>query len=393
MIVDNKDRRSFRNQRSEVRDQRSGASDFRPLTSDRRLLTSDLRPLTSGFRRSAATLLEVLVAIFIMGIGLIALLVLFPLGALTMAQAIQRDRAAHAAISASAIANVKDVRRDLLVYNPTYFDLFRNPNRPAVPALNLPAEPAVPFAGLLDADLERKSYPLLIDPVGYRTAAGLPAQYSVGGLSSPTGPLMLRRTNASFINGDTDVYRWFTVQDDIIFDKAGNAQVTGAGPLIERDVRYSIAYLLQRPRTANPSVVDCSVIIYDSRPLGLSGNLDLAEFPYDSGPTTTKLNFNPSTNVVTVNYALMGVGAPPLRAGDWILDVSIVSDDRHAYFYRVAGITDTGASMEIEVQQSLRGFPATGFSGPSIAYPNDRARLLFLEGVAEVFERGLGKNQ
>ena len=44
--------------------------------------------------RAGVTLIEVLVAIFIMGIGLLALLTLFPLGALRMAKAIQDDRAA-----------------------------------------------------------------------------------------------------------------------------------------------------------------------------------------------------------------------------------------------------------------------------------------------------------
>jgi prepilin-type N-terminal cleavage/methylation domain-containing protein len=51
------------------------------------------RPLNSKRSRSRGiTLTEVLVAIFIMGIGLLALLSLFPLGALTMAQAIKDDR-------------------------------------------------------------------------------------------------------------------------------------------------------------------------------------------------------------------------------------------------------------------------------------------------------------
>jgi prepilin-type N-terminal cleavage/methylation domain-containing protein len=53
-------------------------------------------------RESGVTLVEVLVAIFIMGVGLLALLTLFPLGALDMAQAIKDDRAA--AIAADAVA-------------------------------------------------------------------------------------------------------------------------------------------------------------------------------------------------------------------------------------------------------------------------------------------------
>jgi hypothetical protein len=51
---------------------------------------------------SGISLAEVLVAIFVMGIGLLALLALFPLGALTMAEAIKDDRAG--AIAGEAMA-------------------------------------------------------------------------------------------------------------------------------------------------------------------------------------------------------------------------------------------------------------------------------------------------
>ena len=47
-------------------------------------------------RRSATTLTEVLIAIFIMGIGLMAILALFPLGAAQMAQALKDQRSAEA---------------------------------------------------------------------------------------------------------------------------------------------------------------------------------------------------------------------------------------------------------------------------------------------------------
>src|SRR5262245_12543666 len=57
-------------------------------------------------RRNATTLVEVLVAIFIMGVGLLAILALFPLGALQMAQALKDDRAAQAAGNATALARV-----------------------------------------------------------------------------------------------------------------------------------------------------------------------------------------------------------------------------------------------------------------------------------------------
>ena len=62
--------------------------------------------MKSTLRSSQAgvTLLEVLVAIFVMGIGLMSLLALFPVGALEMAQAIQDDRTAAIAAEASAFS-------------------------------------------------------------------------------------------------------------------------------------------------------------------------------------------------------------------------------------------------------------------------------------------------
>jgi hypothetical protein len=62
------------------------------------------RPARAGRQvRPGVTLLEVLVAIFFTGIGLLALLTLFPLGALSLAQAIQDDRADAVVAGADAM--------------------------------------------------------------------------------------------------------------------------------------------------------------------------------------------------------------------------------------------------------------------------------------------------
>src|SRR5207249_9710307 len=73
-------------------------------------------------RRNAATLIEVLVAIFIMGIGLLAILALFPLGALKMAEGIRDDRVGHCAANARAIAIARNIR-----VNATPDPCFDNP--------------------------------------------------------------------------------------------------------------------------------------------------------------------------------------------------------------------------------------------------------------------------
>jgi prepilin-type N-terminal cleavage/methylation domain-containing protein len=59
--------------------------------------------------RRGVTLLEVLVAIYIAGIGLLALLVLFPLGMLSMAQAVQDDRVATLAAESVALSKAGTV--------------------------------------------------------------------------------------------------------------------------------------------------------------------------------------------------------------------------------------------------------------------------------------------
>src|SRR5438094_10214479 len=73
-------------------------------------------------RRSGATLIEVLVAVFVTAIGLLALLALFPVGAVSMARAIQNNRASQAASNAAAIANFQNLTQDPTVtsqFNPS----------------------------------------------------------------------------------------------------------------------------------------------------------------------------------------------------------------------------------------------------------------------------------
>src|SRR5438128_5219581 len=117
---------------------------------------------TRGFQtvRPAVTLTEVLVAIFVMGIGLLALLVLFPLGALSMAQAIRDDYAKRMADNATGLAETMHVRQDPQFYGPPTavgfgqrgapFDWFINPGRLVGSPLRMPilqGFPLVPSAG------------------------------------------------------------------------------------------------------------------------------------------------------------------------------------------------------------------------------------------------------
>jgi len=341
-------------------------------------------------RRSGMTLIEVLVAIFIMAVGLLALLTLFPLGMLRMAQAIRDDRCSQAAINAHALSIMNDVRNDLVVVkaindpynkNATTDDLFVNPSK-LHPVTGLP----YPAAGTLpDADPYGESYPILVDHIGYLNSPPLSvAQDWVGGVRG-----ILRRRPVSFAPPPLDVYKNFTLWDDMSFDSInipGTPEKVGAA--VMRDTRYSWAYLLRRPQRSNKSIVDCTVIVFDQRSLSLSQSLQLEEYVYTGNTIsgTPYAFFNPSNSTITLDST--GYVPPPIRPGDWILDTTFYTTkpgtgSANAFFYRVVAMDDLGTGQfRFEVQQPIRGWPAKmapgGYAGTAIVIP----------GVAEVFEKG-----
>jgi prepilin-type N-terminal cleavage/methylation domain-containing protein len=331
-------------------------------------------------RRRGVTLIEVLVAIFVMALGLLTLLALFPLGVLTMEQAIQDDRAATAVENATALAIVQDIRHDPAWTQPqlgAVKPLYRNPN------------PAV----FSDAPPDGPSYPVYLDPNGWRSY--LPPYQSVIGGGQPNGtPIGVPRSTVSFVNSNADFLRWFTLLDDIQFDDGTKGSPAGTPSLVsnppptfERDNRYSWAYLVRRPMTGDPTVVELSVVVYAQRQMALNSSLQGDEAAFAA-------TFDPSSNIVSIRWnPNVGQAPPNIRPGTWIMDTSLTPSTTqaglfgppHAYFYRVVGVTDTSAtSMDVEVQTPLRGFPIPGAQQPL------SGTIVVMEGVAEVFDKGTG---
>jgi hypothetical protein len=325
-------------------------------------------------RRSGVTLVEVLVAIFVMAIGLIALLTLFPIGMLRMMQAIRDERASECAYNADKISIIYNLRNDIgVVTDAGSPDYFANPDPTTLP----------------NADPYAESYPLLVDPIGVKATFGL-AQTWVGG--SPAGKL--RRRPVSFATTPAYIHRAFTLWDDINFDATG---VPGtplkSGAAVLRDSHYSWAYLLRRPQTSNPAVVDCSIIIFDQRSMTLNSTLSLEEYVY---PDTAY--FNQTSNTIAIDYSAATAVPPPLRVGDWILDTTFVPDlkkrtgSAHAYFYRVVAADEfPGKLARYEVQNPIRG---SFVNTPMRPDPTDKNQMAFqgtaivIRGIAEVIEKG-----
>jgi hypothetical protein len=304
-------------------------------------------------RRPAVTLLEVLVAIFIMAIGMLALLVLFPLGALSMADALKNDRSAAAANEATSLADAFDVRHD-----PTLANYYTQPFGNA-------------YVGAFP---DGPSYPVLVDPY-YAPLSATVGTYG-GANATPGLPRVMPGVIPPPAGGGNVAARWFTLLDDVTFNKDGTPDLSSGG--VARGGRFTWAYLLRRPRAGSDAVVDLSVVVFSNRPTGLVSG----EQPFAAAGTA-------GTTSLTLNYTA-ATGKPNVKRGGWILDSSydvmtvnnmqVARPDAppvHGYFYRVVGVTENPAAgtMTVEVQTPLKA---------------DVQVAVVMEYVAEVFDKGPG---
>jgi hypothetical protein len=391
--------------------------------------------------RPGVTLTEVLVALFVMAIGMIALLTLFPLGMMQISQAIKDDRTAQAGNNADYLMRmhwrqyvIEPIRNGLpevsLVdpYHPNHLDLMigmENPNvvtdntTPPVPPvlpkmftapdnprndqlmppltnITRPVAPAT-YSTITTRPEEasRPSYPVFVDPYGdvarqtgalafsRRWVAGIHSN----GMSAQDTLSRIPRRSLNFPNGLPGTnwqYRYATLTDDMEFGQDGASNSDGTS--VVRTGRYNWAYVLQRPSQGNRLNMNMTVVVYDRRayrfaPLDQEiAYGDATPVAFIPGSTSIAINYNPNANPP--------IPAPALRSGMWIMDGTInnVLGIRNANFYRVTSVTDDPATgtMILDLQTPLKSPP--GFV-PTPAVPGYNGQLYVLNGVSEVFER------
>jgi prepilin-type N-terminal cleavage/methylation domain-containing protein len=296
-------------------------------------------------RRPGVTLLEVLITIFIMGIGMLALLALFPLGALSMAQALKDERVAQAARNAEALAVVHDWRNDSLV-RASLADL-----------------------GDLPQGWNGPGYPVYVDAIGRN------AQVAAWvGQSSGTKKYRIPRVNVSLTNNNKpNALRSFSLLDDVTFTKDGSALDPDLS-IVQREGRYSWAYLMKRPQLQVPSAVDVAVVVYSNRVFDQTvfGIPPVEPFFGPPGiPGDGQIEKGDGDNTIRFyNYTTK----PAVKAGTWLLDVSYEINTQndpnyvnarkygpvHGIFYRVVSATDTtstsgSTAVEVELTPTVKG--------------------------------------
>jgi len=329
-------------------------------------------------RRPGVTLVEVLVAIMITGIGLLALLTLFPLGALEMAQSFKDDRCGHIKHSAASIANIFSIRNE-----PGVVNAMLNPGGPLPSFYNPGTQTVKP--GLAQV----QSYPVFVDPNGYWAntgnwqnwmagTPGLPRRVTcnpLGGTANPNSPTAWDAafnlgTNAAY--SQQQLLRWTTFLDDMTFPRDDPGGVPEGRPcvpplgVIDRTPRYSWAYVCRMTKAGFPSLVELSVVVYSGRALNTAA----------TGESAYSAAFAPGGTVVQLSWGA-GQNAPDVVSGGWIFDATMTPDP-HGYFYRVVGVTQTSPStMDVEVQTPLKSAGSTGVNG----------MVVIMDNVVEVFER------
>lgn len=308
--------------------------------------------MRSDTRRPAITLLEVLAAIFIMGVGMLAILVLFPLGALNMARALRDDRAGHIAHNAGSLAIAKDLHTD-----------------PAVVAAMTTAQ-----APYLPPDPSGPSYPAFVDPYFALGGLNLVCNYT----TAPQSPV--RRLGAPYALTEQLRQRYFTLNDDLTFHPDGRPKDSGN---LERQGYYSWTYMFRRNVTSVARTTEMHVIVYSGRT-----NLVPQQEPYFD----VDLTVPPQTGNTSIILNRTNGGLPALRRGYWLFDISYNNVPAippavpqfgrvNGHFYRVIEATQINTDqVQVEIEPPLK----------SDAVYQIR-RVVSLENAIEVFDRGTGR--
>lgn len=297
--------------------------------------------LLAAARRPGITLLEVLTAIFIMGIGMLALLTLFPLGALSMARAVRDDRAATIAANAAAVAAMFDLRNDT----------------------NLEAA----FTAYAPTDANAPSNPVFVDP----QVSGLPGARPLGEYPAGAGTTSpgIRRTGPTWATTNQTIARWFTLQDELEFDTLGGAK--GWPTSVNRPGTYSLAYLVRRPRKDARDFTELTVVVYAQR----ATDSFLAEPVYYNGAPT--LLGTSGTNTLSVPYT--PPNKPDIRKGMWLLDTTadLPKQIVNGHVYKVESVTERvqggNQFLDLELDRVLKANVST---------------IVVLQSAIAVIERG-----
>jgi len=334
-------------------------------------------------------LVEVLMAIFVVGIGTLSILVLFPLGMQNSAQAIAHNQTALAAATAEALLEWRQVRVDPLVigvdpgqenfqpvttaHRGSMYEYLRQPRFCTDVQMSR-------FDELNGLNKQGPSPPVFVDPLGQAVMSSFRV-----GEAEAVGSLGIPRSAVSFAQSANDARRWFTLDNDASFAPNGAPELVAG--LVPRERQYSWAYVLKRPRFTEPRVAECTIVVFRRRPLIWPNDETVLTGPAaDQGRIFTR-------GATTARVARR-LRDPPLalRPGFWIFDATALDlasarklglvSQFNGYFYQVVHVSDPVRVGSEIVQDFEISRPAKdhGYVG-----------VLF-NGIVHVIEKGAGQS-
>lgn len=295
-------------------------------------------------RRPGLSLIEVLTALFIMGVGTIAILTMFPLGAVNMANANRDDRSTLAAFGADQYFRTywrTEIAEKATVTEPFFTALDDPDGAGAIPALNA-------------TNINEVSYPVFVDPMGWAARSG--ASQSLVGDSGNTG---VGRRNITAAANAQYAQRLCSLMDSIGSDNGV--------PNTDRELRYNFLWVIQRPRQSDKNTVNLTVVVFDRR-----ANLFA---PPGSEQVIQTVNNGTIPGTTSVTFA----SVPDIKPGAWIMDgsINVRPGLRHANFYRVTAVDGN----TVELQSPIK----TASDGSNNPYTGT---FVILRGVSGVYEKG-----
>jgi hypothetical protein len=358
-------------------------------------------------RRPATTLLEVLIATGILAIGLLAILSLFPIGAVNMARAINQNRAADHASNSDTVFRLYWKRAWL---DPNGGGVISRDQAIANAVNNAPnGEPMIVLLDIsatgeiIPATSTQPSFPVLVDPVGFRTQPGQNKNYISGITSFPV------RTNlAATPTGTLDSYplratvRNTTMPDELSYDQ--NGEVSALSGQLDRGGRYNVAWFIQRPKNNVPHQVHLQVLVFAGRS---PTDTPATEEVFPAVATDYFPNIDPKPKSLTV--AVNGQ-RPALLKGKWVAFTFPIQpqpappanaqpgDPRYGWqypafdFYRIAAVDEVDANtVIIELEMPLRSYDVNTLLPANYTPANGMllGNVVVFDTLFEVFDRGV----
>jgi len=280
-------------------------------------------------KRKGLTLLEVLISIFIMGIGMLSVLAMFPAAADMMGRAITNSQISEGLVNARGMQDGVD---------------WISPSGPYYQYLNAPVWKSpttdTPVFLLLDQ---------YASVVGINSFSNLSIEVgSISGAASTAG-------------------RFFTCNSDLILNNQGvaNKDDDGNSVSVEREAKFTIAHFFTKPTPiTNQNYIKRNILVFKDRSQVITSN----DFTYYSISSAI------STNQFTLSVNSNGV----LKTRQWVM---ITDSLANAYptavdFYEISSVDDSGTYTTIEISPSL---PSTGFGtgAKSVYLLKDVAKVIY----------------